>query len=55
MVQGVSPVSANCGLKLYDDLTRGSSEACETYGNQPLVSATNPEFNVTCVEVYAFE
>lgn len=48
-------MTSNCGLKLYNDLTRGSSDVCETYGNERLVGSTSPDFAVTCVEVYAFE
>lgn len=54
IAMGVSP-NGGCGLKLYEDLTRGTSDVCETYGNEPLVNASNHEFVVTCVEVYAFE
>ncbi|CAM9603061.1 unnamed protein product [Ectocarpus sp. 12 AP-2014] len=55
LAMGSSPVTSNCGLKLYNDLTRGSSDACETYGNERLVDPTTADFAVTCVEVYAFE
>lgn len=48
-------MTSNCGLKLYNDLTRGSSDICETYGNERLVGSGTPDFAVTCVEVYAFE
>ncbi|CAN0172252.1 unnamed protein product, partial [Discosporangium mesarthrocarpum] len=30
IAMGVSPVTANCGLKLYDDPQRGFSDVCET-------------------------
>eukprot|EP00903_Cladosiphon_okamuranus_P022524 g20721.t1 len=55
LAMGSSPLTSNCGLKLYNDLTRGSSDICETYGNERLVGSTTPDFAVTCVEVYAFE
>ncbi|CAN0010368.1 unnamed protein product [Scytosiphon promiscuus] len=55
LAMGSSPMTSNCGLKLYNDLTRGTSDVCETYGNERLVGSTTPDFAVTCVEVYAFE
>ncbi|CAM9647366.1 unnamed protein product [Pylaiella littoralis] len=55
LANGSSPTTSNCGLKLYNDLTRGTYEACETYGNDKLVGAAIPDFAVTFVEVYAVE
>lgn len=46
------------GLRLDETLERGSSEPCDTYGNEPLHAAAGADgasaFGVACVEVYRF-
>ena len=51
---GGSGTTTACGLRLDADLTRGSSERCQTFGNAPLVGGAT-DFEVGGVEVFVFK
>ena len=51
---GGSGATTACGLRLDADLTRGSSERCQTFGNAPLVGGAT-DFEVGGVEVFVFK
>lgn len=44
----------SCGLRLNEDLTRGSSDHSLTFGNDPLAGSDLLDFDVGVVEVYRF-
>eukprot|EP00612_Vaucheria_litorea_P002231 CAMPEP_0171456694 /NCGR_PEP_ID=MMETSP0945-20130129/3069_1 /TAXON_ID=109269 /ORGANISM="Vaucheria litorea, Strain CCMP2940" /LENGTH=540 /DNA_ID=CAMNT_0011982151 /DNA_START=449 /DNA_END=2071 /DNA_ORIENTATION=- len=55
---GASSTDVSCGLKIHEGLVRGSSGPCATFGNPCLVAGSGrngkKEFDISCVEVYAF-
>ncbi len=43
------------GFYVQDDFTKGSSGACDTFGNPPLINNHDGSFEILDVEVYGFE
>ena len=43
------------GLNIEEDLTRGRSDKCNTFENEPLSSRTGGEFSCLRVEVWSLE